>query len=175
MMRRITILLIITAFGLSACGTVRDSRINPFNWFGGGREAPAEQPQSDNPLIPERTGGIFGSSRAEREAYTGVPVDVVRDIIVEQVPGGAIVRATGVSRYQNVFDVQLTPADDDEAEEDGVLDFRLEARIPRKPVAGGPERLRTFVAARVLTENDLEGVTQIRVSAADNARVTSRR
>ena len=32
--------LLLASFVLSSCGTVRDSRVNPFNWFG--RSQPAQ-------------------------------------------------------------------------------------------------------------------------------------
>ncbi len=175
-MRRITILLLAATIGLTACGTVRDSRLNPFNWFGSSREAPVQTSKKvENPLIPESSGGLFSRRRDLENTYTGVPVNVVRDLVIERVPGGAIVRATGVSQFQNVYDVRLTPVDEDEEPVDGVLEYRLEARIPAKPVSGGAEKLRTFVAARSLTDQELASVRQIRVVAQDNARVSARR
>ncbi|MEO9897610.1 MAG: hypothetical protein ABJD13_01540 [Paracoccaceae bacterium] len=175
-MRRVTILLLVAVLGLTACGTVRDSRINPFNWFGGSREEPVQTTQkADNPLIPEKSGGLFNRKRDLGDTYTGVPVNVVRDLVIERVPGGAIIRVTGVSQFQNVYDVRLTPVDEDEEAVDGVLEYRLEARIPEKLISGGDERLRTIVVARTITDNELESVRQIRVIGQDNARVTARR
>ena len=172
-MRRLILLGLVATMTLTACGTVRESRLNPFNWFGGSREAPAQPVQSDNPLIPQRTG--FLGSRREADIYTGVPVEVIRDVVVERVPGGAIVRATGVSRFQNIYDIRLTPANEDEVPVDGVLDYRLEARIPERPIAGGSENLRSVIVARSLTDQQLEGVRQIRVSGTQNAQVSRRR
>ena len=177
-MRRVTILLLAAVVGLTACGTVRDSRINPFNWFGGSREEPVQEQQEAkevNPLIPEQSGGLFNRKRDLGDTYTGVPVSVVRDLVIERVPGGAIIRVTGVSQFQNVYDVRLTPVDEDEEPVDGVLEYRLEARIPEKPISGGDERLRTIIVARTLTENELEAVRQIRVIGEENARVSARR
>ena len=177
-MRRVTILLLAAVVGLTACGTVRDSRINPLNWFGNSREEPvqAAPEKAVNPLIPEQSsGGLFKRQKELDNVYTGVPVNVVRDLVIERVPGGAIIRVTGVSQFQNVFDIRLTPVDEDEEPVEGVLEYRLEARIPEKPISGGDERLRTIVAARTVTDGELELVRQIRVIGQDNARIIARR
>ncbi|MEP3845076.1 MAG: hypothetical protein ABJM43_07025 [Paracoccaceae bacterium] len=177
-MRRVTILLLAAVVGLTACGTVRDSRINPLNWFGNSREEPvqAAPEKAVNPLIPEQSsGGLFKRQKELDSIYRGVPVNVVRDLVIERVPGGAIIRVTGVSQFQNVYDVRLTPVDENEEPVEGVLEYRLEAIIPEKPISGGDERLRTIVAARTMTDNELELVRQIRVIGQENARVVARR
>lgn len=173
MSRSIATLLVVTLL-LGACST----RINPFNWFGGSRNEPRPERQvNDNPLIPEeRERRGFFNLRAARERaniYRGEPVDVISNLVIERVPGGAVIRATGLSRYQNVYDVQLTPLDEDQGE-DGVLAYRLEAVIPERPIAGGPERLRRISAAQAVTDQDLENIRAIRVAGIENARVSRR-
>lgn len=168
--------LILVSLIVSACG-IRDSRLNPFNWFGNSREAAAPAPVNTNPLIPRQREGLF-NSRAAREranAYRGQPVDTITELAIERVPGGAIVRAKGVSRFQNTYDVRLIPAIEDEVPQDGILEYRLEAVVPEKPVAGGPQRVRTIFAGRSLTDQQLEGVRSIRVAGVQNARIASRR
>lgn len=175
-MRRLTLLCFLAILTLSACGTVRDSRLNPFNWFGGSREVvqtQADDARARNPLIPTRV-GLTQRRRIARETYTGSPVDTVTGLVVERIPGGAIIRATGQSRFIDVYDVQLTPADEDEVAVDGVLEYRLEARVPQRPTAGGTERQRTVAAARTVTDQQLRDIRRIRVSAQQNARETTR-
>lgn len=168
-----SLILVLT---LSGCGTVRDSRLNPANWFGGSRSGPVQGTESAevNPLIPQERQGLFARARAEQAIYRGQPVDVIKDLQIERVPGGAIVRAVGVSDYQNTYDVQLTPSSEDGAE-NGVLEFRLEAIVPERPIRGGSERQREVIAAVSLTDQQLEGVRQIRVAGIQNARISSRR
>lgn len=104
--------LLISSMALGGCAAVRDSRVNPFNWFGGSRsEAVATAPTeaSTNPLIPAQRAGLFARKRAEREIYLGTPIDTVSDLVIERVPGGAIIRATGVSQSQGLYEVRLTP------------------------------------------------------------------
>ncbi|MGD1884186.1 MAG: hypothetical protein ACFB11_17980 [Paracoccaceae bacterium] len=171
--------LLISATVLSACATVRDSRINPANWFGSSRPAPApvidQSTDAANPLIPQRRRG-FLSARREREAiYQGQPVQAIRDLAIDRVPGGAIIRATGVAARDGVHSVQLTPENEDLVPIDGVLLFRLEGITPEVTGLSPNPRTRTVVAAYTLTDQELAGVDTIRVEAATNARSSRRR
>lgn len=174
-MRTSIIALLVSTLILSACGAIRDSRVNPFNWFGGARSEPVEagDPQSTNPLIPTR-GGLFGPRPVREEAYEGKPIERVSSLIVERVPGGAIVRATGVARLQGVYAAQLTPTTEDETPVDGVLTYRLEALKPDTVQVQGTVATREVTVGRALTAQQLAGVRTIRVEGATNAMVTRR-
>ncbi|MEL7097832.1 MAG: hypothetical protein AAGM84_03290 [Pseudomonadota bacterium] len=174
-MRPLTV-IVIASLVLGACG-LRESRVNPFNWFGNSRSEPrqvAVPAEAANPLIPRQRQGIFARQRALEAIYTGTPVAVVSDMRVERVPGGAIIRATGVDQFQGLFDVQLTPENDGEAV-DGVLSYRLEARRPDNARPGGPEATRRVTAALALTDQELRGVRTIRVAGVENVRSSRRR
>ncbi|MEM8577091.1 MAG: hypothetical protein AAGF60_04510 [Pseudomonadota bacterium] len=173
-MIRLVLVLAALSLTLSACG-FRDSRVNPLNWFGNSRSEPVQvqAPEDVNPLIPTRT-GLFQRQRAEAARYQGTPVDAVTDLRVERVPGGAIIRATGVAREQGLFEVRLTPENDGDAV-DGVLSYRLEARRPEAVRPGGPEATRRVTAAVSVTDQDLRGVRVIRVVGVENARTSRRR
>lgn len=174
-MRIFTSALLISAMTLTACGAVRDSRVNPINWFGNSRSEPAQvQEVNTNPLIPTKT-GLFAKSRAQSDKYFGAPIDQVSGLVIERVPGGAIVRATGVTKTQGVHSVQLTPETKDETPVDGVLTYRIEGIQPAPGQAVGSERTRTVVVARTLTNQELQNVRTIRVVAARNARTSRRR
>ena len=168
-MRKTVSALLVSTLMLSAC----QSRINPFNWFGDSSPEiiPSGPTEPSNPLIPAGS-GLF-SSKAE-EVYTGQPVDTVNSLIVERVPGGAIIRATGVAAFQGIFDVQLTPENADELPVDGVLTYRLEGKRGSASTAPSAEATREVVAARKLTDQMLAGVRTIRVEAVRNAQVTHR-
>ncbi|WP_243253535.1 hypothetical protein [Pseudosulfitobacter sp. DSM 107133] len=161
---------------LGGCAAVRDSRVNPFNWFGNSRsETVTTAPKANtNPLIPTGGTGLFQRKRAEQQVYQGQPIDTVSDLVIERVPGGAIIRASGVSPAQGLYEVQLTPENDDDEAVDGVLSYRLEGRLPANARPGGSEATRTVTAAHAVTEQQLRGVHTIRVVGARNAR-TSRR
>lgn len=178
-MRILTISLLVATMTLTACGAVRDSRINPLNWFGGSRSTPIPQETTAevNPLIPQnRRGGLFSSARNAANQYLGTPIDQVSGLVIERVPGGGIVRATGVSDVLGIYDVRLTPVnEDEEANEDGVLTYRLEGVRPARVVRGGTERQRTVTAGRRLTDNQLAKARVIRVEGRLNAQTTTRR
>lgn len=169
--------LLISSMTLGGCAAVRDSSVNPFNWFGGSRSEPvatAPVAASTNPLIPSQRAGLFGRKRAEREIYLGTPIDTVSDLVIERVPGGAIIRASGVSQAQGLYEVRLTPETEDDEAVDGVLSYRLEGRLPENARPGGSVATRTVTAAHAVTDQQLRGVSTIRVVGARNAR-TSRR
>ncbi|WP_386260101.1 hypothetical protein [Sulfitobacter aestuariivivens] len=93
---------------------------------------------------------------------------------VERIPGGAIVRATGLAARQGIYAVQLTPANDDEEPVNGVLTYRLEGVRPQQPTAVGAVPTREVIAARRLTDQQLRAVSQIRVEGQLNAQVARR-
>lgn len=153
--------LLAAAVLLSGCATVRDSRINPVNWFGGAR-APAEAAQADgNALIPQR-----GALARPEESYEGAAIARVSDLVLEPLPGGAVLRATGVAERQGPYEVRLTPVQ----QEGPVLVFRFDRLLPRQRTPAGPPRTREVTVATHLSELELDGVRAIRVEAAGNAR-----
>lgn len=176
-MRAFTVFLLTATLTLSACAAVRDSRVNPFNWFGRGQSEPVtETVEEVNPLIPSRSERRLGLFRNNREEdYPGGPIDQVTSLVVERVPGGAMIRASGVSPFLGAYGVRLEPANEDEEPVDGVLTYRLEVIQPARARAGGSERVRTVTAARRVTDNQLAGVRTIRVEGRRNAQTSRRR
>lgn len=165
--------LLVSATVLTACGAVRDSAINPVNWFGRSASVPVAQEASSNPLIPQRS-GLFSSRRAQVETYAGLPFEEVIDLQIERVPGGAVIRVTGRAARQGIYAVQLTPANAEELPVDGVLTYRLEGVRPGFATPAGAAPTREVTAARKLTDQDLRGVNSIRVEGQLNARVVRR-
>lgn len=164
--------LMVSALVLSGCATVRDSRVNPFNWFGGGGGGGRVVQSADgttNPLIPERRNSILTDS--EPAAYPGRPVGQIAELSFEPRPGGAILRVTGVADTPNSFDVRLTR--DETVEEPGTLVFTLEAVQARGP-AGAAVAARSVTAAAWLANQDLAGISEIRVQGARNVQVARR-
>lgn len=173
-MRKTLTLLAVLTLTLSACGVIRDSRVNPFNWFGQSRSVATETAAPTNPLIP-RTGGLFNRRGADEAIYVGRPFEQVTDLTVERIPGGAIIRATGLAARQGIYAVQLTPQNEDEEAVDGVLTYRLEGIRPDRNTAVGTKPTREVTAGRKLTDQQLRGVRVIRVEGALNAQETRRR
>ncbi|MBK1635108.1 hypothetical protein [Rhodovulum adriaticum] len=155
-MRAPLVILLSASLGLAACSTVKDSRLNPFNWFGNSQEtrvrtAPAsEQPAKADPrqLVAEITA-----------------------LTIERIPGGAILRATGLPPRQGYWNAALVPVPD-EREGLRVYDLRAEAPTGQTPV--GQPQSRAIDVALYLSDQDLAPIRQIVVRGAQNQRSTRR-
>ena len=173
-MRIFVLSFFIAVLGLGACS----SRVNPVNWGKQNKQDYAQTaPQEVNPLIPKNPQRSLWSriTGAEEDIYQGKPIDQVTSVKLEPIPGGAILRASGISIFQGFYDVQLTPENDDILPEGGVLSFRLEGLIPYEGMRGGPENLRTVTAGFRLTQKEITRAKIIRVEGITNAQSVGRR
>ena len=141
----IAVLVLATALG--GCGRLRESRFNPFNWFGPGRQAVV----TDLYVRPDDARALVAQVTALK---------------VEPYPGGAIVRATGVPPTQGYWDAELVaqPLDDK-----GRLVYEFRVFPPPQPVAAGTPYSRQITVAAALSTIKLQGVTAIVVQGASNA------
>lgn len=150
MIRALAALVLIAA--LASCGAIRDSRLNPFNWFG-------------------------RSQAAQRVDIPGQPVDargLVADVLsmtVEPLPTGALVRATGLSPRQGYWDAALVAQP---VTEDGLLVLEFRIFPPIEPTDVNTPRSREVTAAISLSRVKLETVREIVVQGANNARASRR-
>lgn len=147
------ILSLATVMALTSCASVRESRLNPFNWFGRSKAAPVEE---------------FGVAVVEDARPL---VEQVQTMVIEPTQQGAIVRATGLSPMQGYYDAELVPRPVDDK---GVLvfDFRIKPPPVQKPV--GTPRTREVTVAAALSNIALQEITQIVVQGASNARSSRR-
>ncbi len=168
--------LLVASLTLGGCAVVRDSAVNPFNWFGRSTSVPVETATADqqvNPLIPQRT-GFFRRRATAKETYVGEPFGEVVDMTIERIDEGAIIRVTGRAARQGVYAVRLIPENEDLLPVDGVLTFRLEGIEPRRDMPQGAPQTREVVVAQKVTNQQLRGVRTIRVEGLTNARVARR-
>lgn len=137
---------------VSACGAVRESRLNPFNWFKRS-ETVAVDPVTQKPEDPRPL------------------AQQIIDLKVEPAPGGAIIRATALPPTQGWWDAELVKRGDDQ---NGarIYDFRMSA--PKMQAGVSTPRSRQITAAVFLTTRQLQEITSITVQAATNG-MTSRR
>lgn len=153
-MTRTIAALLVAALAVTGCGRIRDSKINPFNWFGGSKEEKVQVvdgvPEDPRPLVQEVTG-----------------LEVARQ------PGGAIVTATGLPPTQGWYDAALLPANDGQAE-DGVLTYRFVVNQPLELRRTSTPQSREVTAAVYLSDIRLQDVRKIVVQGAANSRATSR-
>ncbi|PLL12978.1 hypothetical protein C0V75_05975 [Tabrizicola sp. TH137] len=152
-MKRRVVLALGAAFLVTGCGAVRDSRLNPFNWFGGARRR-------------QRVETTAEAARDQR-----LLVSDVTKLSVDPYSSGAIVRATGIAPTQGWWDAELVARPIDE---NGVLvyDFRVFPPLTNTP--SGTPRSREITVASSLSTVRLEQVREIVVQGANNA-LSSRR
>ena len=137
---------------VSACGAIRTSRLNPFNWFGRA-EATAPAPLAAKPSDPR----LLAAQ--------------IIDLKVEPMPGGAIVRATALLPNQGWWEAELVSGD---AGPDGVLTYDFRLFPPLTQTAVSTPRSRQITAAAYLSDIQLGKVSAITVQGQGNA-LTSRR
>lgn len=140
---------------VSACATVRDSRLNPFNWFG--------RSQVTRVATPATPAVNYGGR---------VPVTEVTEMHIEPATGGAIIRAKGVPPTQGWYqaDLVLEPG-----EREDELSYRFVLRQPDAGQRVGTPVSREVTVATFVSDFRLEGIRQITVAGAQNARTTRRR
>lgn len=141
---------------LGACGTMRDSRMNPMNWFGR---------SSTETLAP--AGGWQGGT--DRRAL----VPVVTEMEAIPTTGGALLRATGVTETQGWWDVELRPVNR-ERPVDGALIYEFVVAEPREATPVSTAASRTVTAGVKISNERLAGVRRIIVRGAQNARSINR-
>ncbi|GAA0293056.1 hypothetical protein [Rhodovulum strictum] len=155
-MRARFMLILSTALILGGCATVRESRLNPFNWFGGATEE-------------QSTIVAVGRQTADPRPL----VDLVVEMGVERTPGGAIVQATGRPARQGFWNADLV-RDPATPGESGVLVYDFRLAPPGRATRVGTEPSRELTAGTFLTDQDLDGVRAIVVRGAQNQQRVSR-
>ncbi|MHC0052999.1 hypothetical protein [Actibacterium sp. D379-3] len=141
---------------LSACDTVRNSRANPFNWFGGSTEDTVTADIPGTTIIDDRP-----------------QVDQVTGLSVDKVPGGAVVTAIGLPPRQGYWAAELL-AENDGKPVDGVLTYQFLAYPPATATTTGSEPSREVTAGTFVSDQSLANVTTIVVKAARNQRSSRR-
>ncbi len=142
---------------VGGCTGVRQSALNPFNWFGRSAEAPTATAVS----VPARQDG--------RQL-----VAQVTELAVEPVTGGAIVRAVGLPPSQGWWDAELLPENDFTPVE-GELSFRFAIAPPTQPRPQGTPMSREVSAGIFVSDFKLANTRRITVTGNGNARTTARR
>ena len=142
-----------TLLVLVSCGSVRDSRLNPFNWFG-----PSEP-----------TEAFVNPATAQDPRFL---VEDVVSMTIEPYSGGVIVRANGITPTQGWWDAELVETETDDPTH-LVLEFRLLAPLTETGV--NTPRSREVVVAKTLSVQRLEVISKTTVQGAKNARTSSAR
>ncbi len=156
-MRKPLLVAMMVALSLGGCASVRSSRLNPFNWFGGSTQK-----------ATDKLAAVAQVSTEHRPL-----VDTVESLVIEKIPGGAIVRATGLSATQGYWDAALI-SDTGNVAVNGVLTYRFVISPPAKAAAVSTPQSREVTVARYLTTIELDSVREITVVGASNSRSSRR-
>ncbi|MFN3644713.1 MAG: hypothetical protein ACK4TB_17520 [Gemmobacter sp.] len=154
-MSRTLVAILAATLVVAGCATVRDSRVNPFNWFGRSAEARAVARAPAARVDPRQ------------------PIAQVTELAVEPTPGGAIIRATGLPPTQGHWDAALVLERPEEGASE--LVYRFLVQPPRVPRPAGTPMSREVTVALFASNIRLEGVRRITVTGDANARSVNRR
>lgn len=142
---------------LTGCSTIKESRVNPMNWFG----ATATAATTDS-LIPTEN-ALTRSRRAP--AYAGVPIAQLQSVALRNAIGGKILEVQALSARLGASDLRFIDVPNNDPR---VREIRLHAVTPTR--AGvGTIAARSVTAAKFFTDQDLAGLTKITVLSGTNS------
>lgn len=150
-------LMLITALTVAGCGRIRESRLNPFNWFG--RSAPA----------PVEAAAVIAADPGDGRTL----VAEVTAMEVTAQPGGAIIRATGLPPTQGWWQADLVALNGGEPVE-GVLSYRFVIVAPPGETRISTPQSREITAAVFVSAKVLADVRTITVQGAAGSRSSRR-
>ena len=156
MSSRLIATVLIASF-LAGCGTVRESRLNPFNWFGGSQEEVGFAPEDIVERLDNRP-----------------LIDQVTSLRIERVQGGAIVHAVGLPPTQGHWEADLVAENRGRPDENGALVLQFKSFPAVTRTRRGSQASREVVAGTFLSDQTLASVNQITVRAERNARSSRR-
>jgi hypothetical protein len=146
--------IVILSLMLSGCSTIRDSRVNPLNWFKN------DEPAARKSLIPEENRIL----KRNVAPYAGTPVYFVTAAAMEPTLDGKLLRITAQTDRMGAAEVRIEDMAD---QGDGIVRVVIKAVVPAgAPV--GTEANRTITAARFFSAQDLIGLKAIDVNSANN-------
>ncbi|QDC10122.1 hypothetical protein FHY55_13070 [Oceanicola sp. D3] len=148
----------VLATALTGCSRLAESRINPFNWFGGSRSEARSAQSVETVTVVDR-----------RQLVTQVT-----ELRIERTPNGAIITAVGLPPSQGYWDAALVPVSRDGLPQNGVMayDFRIEE--PLEFQIEGTQRSREVTVALHLSNLELSRISRIVVRGQANQRSAGR-
>ena len=151
---RLIAALTLTTLLVASCG-FRESRLNPFNWFGRDREERIQL--ADEVILRD-------------------PRPLVNEVIslkVDRFPAGAIIHTFGLPQTQGYWNGELVPLND-ELPVKGVLSYEFRISPPPGPRPAGTQPSREVVIGHFVSDQTLLGVRSIEVIASQNRRSVRR-
>lgn len=143
---------VVMAAVLVGCGRVSESRLNPFNWFGGDRET------------------VEVTADTTADVRDDVLIAQVLSLTVDPTQGGAIVSAIGLATTQGFWEAELVPVEDSTS---GLsFEFRVKQPLTSAPI--GAQAAREVLAGTFLSTQTLGSARTITIIAGQNSRTVSR-
>ncbi|SDW93322.1 hypothetical protein [Litoreibacter albidus] len=152
-MTRTILAILAVSLTVTACGRIRDSRVNPFNWFG--RDRTETVAVADEALLRD-------------------PRPFVAQVIslkVEPTPEGAIIRVVGLPGLQGYWNAELLEVDRDDL---STLTYEFRVSPPPYQTRQSTQRSREIIAAKAVSTNRLNKVRTITVIGQSNRRAVKR-
>lgn len=140
---------------LSGCG-ISETRLNPFNWFGS---------DEDTETVEDVT---IVESREVRPL-----IAQVTSVVLEETPGGVIIRATGLPPEQGWHNAALV-SETRGRPVNGVLTLAFRAVPPTEAQRVSTVQSREIVVGRFVSNITLNDVREIRIVGEQNSRVSRR-
>lgn len=139
---------------VSGCATVRESRVNPLNWFG----------------RSEAAAPVAGQSGAKVDDR--LQIAEITELSLEQTNAGAILKVTGLPPTQGWYKAQLVL---EPIQTEGELVYRFYLEKPAEAERVGTPHSRKITAALFLNEFRLAEISTITVTGMTNSRSIRRR
>lgn len=139
---------------VSGCATVRESRVNPLNWFG----------------RSEAAAPVAGQPRAKVDDR--LQIAEVTALSLEQTNSGAILKVTGLPPTQGWYKAELVA---EPTETEGEVVYRFYIEKPEGTERVGSPHSREITAALFLNEFRLAEISTITVTGMTNSRSIRRR
>jgi hypothetical protein len=152
-MTRTILAILAISLTVSACGRIRDSRINPFNWFG--RDRTETVAVTDEALLRD-------------------PRPFVAEVLslkIEPTPEGAIIRAVGLPTLQGYWNAELVEIERDDP---GTLTYEFRVTPPPFQTRQSTQRSREIIVAKEVSTNRLNKIRTITVIGQSNRRAVTR-
>ena len=155
-MSRAVAVLLVASLGVAGCAKIRESRINPFNWFG-----------------PSESRAVTLDPGYAATADNRLLVAEVTQLDISRTAGGAIVHAAGLPQTQGWWDAELVAENGGEPV-DGVMTYRFVVMPPPAGTRVSTPQSRELTAAVHLSDNKLAEIDRIVVLGTANSRSVSR-
>ena len=153
-MRRPLLAALAVMLVVVSCGRIAQSRLNPFNWFG----------------RSERVETVAIAPEAATADGRQLVADVTA-LVIERNAGGAIIRATGLPPTQGFWEAELVSVP---TEDEGVALYEFRVFPPPAPKPVSTVQSREITVATYLSDIKLDGIREVTVQGANNARSARR-